>query len=969
MGIRESQETRELMLGIWNRMAWYVAWAGRQGRAVGALTGLIGLAAGPLSAQAADPWITHRSFEDFAAGTRGNAGENLFISADGRIQMIHRLDLNNDGHIDLLVGLDHDDFDISDVLVYRGTKNGPQSIMPPLPDHQPLFRRLREIRRRDKNATRLPSDGGGRCLIVDLNGDKMLDIVFCNFIHNYTVHVDAIIYWGTPDGYTPRHRTRLPTLLGSGVAAADFNKDGFIDLAFSNRGGEHGETYGFHHHMESYIYWNGPLGFSTQRRSTIASVSAINCVAGDVDGDGYPELLFVNNNSKHKSVYLYWGDKAGFSEQRRDVLAGGDPFDAHFVDLNHDRKLDLVLSHSDNRVQVYHYDGRKISAEPALELPSLGPAEIESADLNRDGELDLVLANPGSEDQQVSFIYWGSSNGFSPDNRLALPTLAARAVAVADFNSDGLEDVAFGNWRDSKTSNVDTYIYWNHQAGFDAAYRAHLQGFGVRHMAAADLNDDSHPELVLINGISESIDGSGLPGTLIYWGNPRAHYSTASVTHLPTLGDTMASADFDQNGYVDMIYPNGEIYWNGPDGFSAANVTRIKMDALGVSTADVNHDGYLDLLSADRKPTASGGGVVGWIHWGSAEGFDDQNTSRLPLHARGCTAPTAADLNKDGYLDLLFPDGLSFNLDLFFGDATGTFDPKRSQHLKVNTAATVEMADLNGDGWLELLLGGVYDENNYGRPVKHAQLLWGSPDGYDPKRMTRLEAYESEEQVIADLNKDGFLDIVLTNYHGHTTRSIPIFIYWGNARAEYSQANRSELWAESSLAMLVADLNKDSWLDIVVHNHQERGDHGMGSHIFWGSPKGYDYGRRHWFQTFGVHYSTRRDIGDIYHRKLDEYYDSAVLQIPAGRKPGNLSWKATTPHGTAVKFQVRCAASKDDLAEANWLGPDGDGSFYRRSAQELTVTEGHTWIQYRAILTTPDGGSTAILDEVSIDLK
>ena len=65
----------------------------------------------------------------------------------------------------------------------------------------------------------MPSDGGGRSLVVDLNQDGYPELVFCNFIHNYSVHMMALVYWGSPDGYQRGHRTELPTLLAGGLAA------------------------------------------------------------------------------------------------------------------------------------------------------------------------------------------------------------------------------------------------------------------------------------------------------------------------------------------------------------------------------------------------------------------------------------------------------------------------------------------------------------------------------------------------------------------------------------------------------------------------------------------------------------------------------------------------------------------------------------------------------------------------------
>ena len=914
--------------------------------------------------------IVHSSFEDFAAGTFPDGGTNAYVTASGEIQMINRLDLNNDGYIDILVGQGHNHIDNEDILLYWGSPEGPKSMMPPLPEHQPLGKIIRELRLRAKGLTRLPSDGGGRSLVIDLNGDDLLDIVFCNFFHNFSEHVDAMIYWGTRNGFDQNRSTRLPTLMGCAVAAADFNKDGYIDLAFANNGLERNKEFGLTQHLESYIYWNGPLGFDKTHRTSLPTISATDCAAGDLDGDGYPELLFVNNNADEKSVYLYWGSAKGFSKKRRDSWSSGNPLGANLVDIDKDGKLDLVLTHGDNRVQILRGTGKGFEQEPLAELATVEAIESEAADLNKDGFVDLVLANKGSKEKKVSYIYWGGDQGFFADKRLELPTLGARDVSLADFNNDGWLDVCFANERDDKTYDVNSYIYWNSPQGFDAACRSDLQGFGTVDATAADIDMDGNQDVLLISGKSGKRKKQASPGSFIYWGNPRHYYSVASMSVVPTSADTQAVADLDNNGYVDIVFPNGDLYWGGPEGFSLEQREKLGIKGNGVSVGDLNRDGYLDLLIPVSKERYTGKlQSKGVILWGSAEGYNKENKAEIEIKAQYCQSANIADLNKDGFVDLIFADVFSPNINFFWGDETGTYSPDRRSDIELHSASTIEFADLNTDGWLDLCIGAVYDPEKFGRPMRLLTLLWGGPKGYSPSRSSSLEAYESEEQAIADLNKDGYLDIVATNYHGYTTRSLPFFIYWGNKDAAYSESNRTQLPGESSLAVTLADLNKDSWIDLVISNHQDHGDHTAGTTIFWGGSEGYSYERSHWLQTFGSHFSHRRDIGDIYYRRLQEEYVSAPLQCQPGHGPSQLIWKAQTPHGTGLKFQIRSAKSAGILEKAVWQGATGPGSYYEQSGTELSVPSSHRWIQYRAVLTTPDGGNTPILEEVRIDIS
>ena len=896
-------------------------------------------------------------------GRAADSGTNLYVTATGTVEMIHRWDFNNDGYLDLFIGQNHNELETVNAFIYWGSEEGPRSLQPDVPGHQPLARWLKETRRRRQHLTRLPSLGGGRSLLVDLDQDGYLEIVFCNFVHNYSEHMNAFIYWGSPTGYRPERRTELPTLLASGLAAADFDQDGFVDLAFSNQGIEGADRFGYDQHLESYIYWNGPRGFSPARRSSIPSVSAFEVTAGDLNRDGFPELLFLNNNAEEKSLYLYWGSPDGFSVDRREVWKGGDPKGAHLSDLTGDGHPELILTHGDDRAAIHQGSQAGLQKEAWIELPTQGAIEAQTGDLNRDGHPDIVLANGGEATH--SYIYWGGPAGYGSRRRTELPTLGATSASLADFNSDGWIDLAFANAHDSRTNDVASYLYWNGPRGFDPAYRRDLQGFGAVSVRSADLNADSHPDLVLINRLSGS---RGTIDSLIYWGNPHHYYSQAALSAVLGAMGAAATADVDQDGWVDLIFSSGLIYGGGPEGYDPARRQDLQIDdAHGVSTADLNRDGYLDLVIPTGIATASGSTPTGLLLWGSPQGYRSEHRTELKLTVSLPQSANIADFNKDGFLDLIFTDVDRDNIDIFWGSASGNYGEKR-RHLNVHSASTVEIADLNSDGWLDLVLGGVYDHERFGRPMQVATLLWGSPQGFAAENASQLEAYESEEQAVADLNRDGHLDIVMTNYHGYTTRSIPFFIYWGGPGGSYHESRRTSLPGESSLALSVLDLNRDGWLDIFVINHVQRGDHGAGAHIYWGGPEGFSTDRSHWLQTFGPHFSTRRDVGNIYHRRLEEEeYLSPTLRVPVDRTPCRLEWQARTPNGTAVLFQLRGAESKEGLSEASWIGVAGPGSYFTESPAQLHLLPAHSWLQYCAVLTTPDGGSTPVLDEVKIE--
>ena len=82
------------------------------------LLGLSGLALLCVTSGLTGTVWTENTFEDFRDGEFLDAGSNLYVSAGGRIQMINRWDLNNDGHPDLVIPAGHGHTEHERTFVY-----------------------------------------------------------------------------------------------------------------------------------------------------------------------------------------------------------------------------------------------------------------------------------------------------------------------------------------------------------------------------------------------------------------------------------------------------------------------------------------------------------------------------------------------------------------------------------------------------------------------------------------------------------------------------------------------------------------------------------------------------------------------------------------------------------------------------------------------------------------------------------
>ena len=107
------------------------------------------------------------------------------------------------------------------------------------------------------------------------------------------------------------------------------------------------------------------------------------------------------------------------------------------ADLNKDGKLDVVVGDSDGNFIVLLGNGNG-TFEPEVDYPG-GGASVVVADFNQDGIPDIAVANVATQSVWVSL---GTGNGtFGTATQIAVGN-PANALTVADFNNDGHVDLA-----------------------------------------------------------------------------------------------------------------------------------------------------------------------------------------------------------------------------------------------------------------------------------------------------------------------------------------------------------------------------------------------------------------------------------------------------------------------------------------------------------------------------------------------
>ncbi len=906
-------------------------------------------------------WKTS-SFLDFVDGALTDGGANTYVGADGTVRLVNLWDLNDDGRLDLLFPSSHDHNEKVDLFIYWGNSG-----------FDPAGR------------TRLPSNGGRAVAIADLNRDRHPDLILVNRFNGTRSDLDSYIYWGSPAGFEPGRRTLLPTRGAEAVAAADLNGDGWPEVVFANSGlSYHVPVDRFN---RSFIYWGAPSGYSPDRRTSLKTVLARDLEIADLDRDGSLDLVFAieGNRDEESGAWIYWGDgKGDFSGRPVTRLPGERSSAVAANDLNGDGWPEVVLA---NRfrlrareieiytiidtvaVDSYVYWGSPegYEADKPSRLPTVSALDVEAADLNGDQRPDLVFANGAGG---ASYIYWASAGGFHPHKRSALPTSEAAAVEVEDINRDGHPDLVFAQRTDRLAQDDGSLIYWGSGQGFSRDRKRILPTLNAAGIAIGDLDSDGSPDLVFAN----KSDGSRRVPSLLYWGAPEGRFSREARLELGSGGaDSYAAADLNRDGFPDLFLPEKPpvIYWGGRETYSPSRTSKVDSElAISGRFADFNRDGYLDLALSEWQP----GHAETSLLWGGPGDFSRDN--RFVFQVGGLRHHHLADLDRNGWPDLIFTSTTSREIVVYWNDPQG-FDNTRKTRLPTGVAATVEVADLNGDGWLDLIVPNLFDpdpspdkpQSFGGSPQGNTFIYWGSPQGYSSSSRQTLPSVGNADVAVADLDRDGRLDLVLTSYHAGHTRSHPSTIYW-NSDQGFQPDRFTRLPTHSASGVLTADFDRNGYQDILFSCHSRDGNHRNQAFLYWGGPDGFSTERRSQLPVLGPHFLSVIDIGHIYDRGDRYDFISPAFDAGPGAVFSTLTWKGDTPWRTGLEFQLRAAETRQSLDAAPWQGPQGRDSFYRTSPAGIEgLPQKARWIQYKASLISPDSANSPVLRSVTVGYR
>ena len=315
---------------------------------------------------------------------------------------------------------------------------------------------------------------------ADLDGDGLVDLAVSNFYGN-----NVSTFWNAGNlAFTSG--TSLPVGAGpQGITAADLDGDGRIDLALT-----------LYSANKVAVLWNeGNRAFSGPTLLGTA-VGPRALVAADLDGDGNPDLATVNGLSDNASFLHNLGGRT-FAAQVT-YAVGDDPFALVVSDADGDGRLDLQAAKSSvPRVVVLRNLGNGLFAAPVGYAAGSSPFGIAVGDIDGGTGPDLAVANGGSGN--VSILINDGHGAFG-----ALTNYGAgnqpRAAVLADLTGDGYPDLAVSN---GYSDNVSVLLNAGNGTFLPATNTT--VGDTPRALAEADLDNDGDIDIASANSVANTV--------------------------------------------------------------------------------------------------------------------------------------------------------------------------------------------------------------------------------------------------------------------------------------------------------------------------------------------------------------------------------------------------------------------------------------------------------------------------------
>ena len=577
------------------------------------------------------------------------------------------------------------------------------------------------------------------------------------------------------------------------IFSADFDGDDDADIVVATL-------------VDNKVSWyenlDGAGNYSEQQVISSVAIGAASVYAADINGDGKTDVISGGNGAYDSDVSWYRNEGDGQFSDQLVISAEVDATDSVFAaDLDGDGDQDVLsASRGDNKLAWYENqgDGTFLGQEVITDQAE-GATSVVATDLNGDGNVDVVLAS--YDDNSVRWYPNDGGTDFPEEILLTNTAERVTAVSIADMNGDERPDIVI-------TSRDDDSLSWFVNEGngeFSAERFISLDDDGPNELFLGDLDGDDLPDISVAVRQGDRITWYKNMGDGLFDG-PR-------VVNSDTDGASAVFAvDVDGDGDRDLFstsrFDNKVALHRNLDGLGAFGEEEVFTDdgfpgAQHVSTGDVDGDGDQDVLAASLA-----GDRVSWFENLGRGRFGEERVISTNVNAPEILL--VADLDKDGDNDAVSVSYLDDKIAWYENlDGLGSFGPQRIITGDTDGPEFAEIADINGDGNLDVVSASRND----------GKLAWYAGDGQGNFgfQVVLGEPQESSAPTYlatADLDGDGDLDVITNGYDRENGK----VSWFENVDGDGTFGNENIVTLDVFLptALAPADFDGDGDIDVAV---------------------------------------------------------------------------------------------------------------------------------------------------------
>ncbi len=496
-----------------------------------------------------------------------------------------------------------------------------------------------------------------------------------------------------------------------------------------------------------------------------AAESVHSIAAADVDGDGDLDLFSAQPGSGQVAWHQNLDGAGTFGTEQVVADGIGAAWSAHAADMDGDGDIDfLTAAWTTGKVNWYENDGTPGEvgdwAEHVVEPggDGFGGTWAVGSDLDQDGDLDVLVM------KFTKLVWHENIDGMGTFGPLlfvsSIPNYDSDAVIAADVDGDGDPDAVSGA---ANTAGNTNRIAWHEnrrihsRMEFAPKQTVYDLDLGVYDVAAGDLDGDGDLDAVSASVTSDRISWHrNMGGTPISW-------TTQALPGVVDGPEQITIEDLDRDGDRDVVtlsYGTDEVVWYENDGAVPLGWTRRVISTTqdgvhGLAVADLDGDGDPDIaasswLDAEVNWFANDGTPAdgGWIERSIFAGTPPNDSKR---------GLASGDLDGDGDIDLLAAHPNASHIRWYRNDGTvpsSWTEMTVSTMGGVGTPNYVSAGDVNGDGHLDVIVGG----------YSNASIGWYQNDGSSAPAFTWRPIPTNVATWFkirgADFDNDGDLDLV-----------------------------------------------------------------------------------------------------------------------------------------------------------------------------------------------------------------